>query len=374
MPAVTMSVHGPRDLSLDIEAGSPKKRPGRIIVIDGRALLMRDVPSEAGFEIDALDGPVLMTRLVVTLLDQAFPAGPDAVPARHAVRVLEKTRAIQVATASAEARFEAPWTLTGTLERRDGRIEYDLRFSARSEDGRFSLAARGFWAKESTATPLDESMPLDGWTVHWLGPMTTIAPTGTTTDYAAQPAVGPWKDVGALRKWISEEPARRASRRTPVDAANPGRPESISFEAVEIARGGARRSLGATVREYQPGIDVLAEDTPHRATRKSLPLAYGLSLSTDVYREAELSGFGLVLAKENADCFSWEWFEKGNSDVYRKLRGDGTVKVALAENAGLRELIAVEFLDDIVLQCEDQSTGIVHEAHVRKGSVFRLRP
>jgi len=206
MPAMTMTVHGADDLSLEVEDGGPKKRPARIVVVDGRAMLMRDVPTEAGFEIDALDGPVLMARLMATLLDQAFPAGPDALPARHAVHVVQKTRAIQVATASAEGRFEAPWRLTGTVSRRDDRIEYDLRFSARTEDGPFSLDARGFWVREPRATPLDESLPLDGWTIHWLGALTTRAPSSTTTDYLAQPAAAAWKDLAALKKWLSEHP------------------------------------------------------------------------------------------------------------------------------------------------------------------------
>ena len=52
-------------------------------------------------------------------------------------------------------------------------------------------------------------MSLDGWTVHWLGPMTMTAADGTTLDYTAQPASRHWNDVATLRKWISEEPARR---------------------------------------------------------------------------------------------------------------------------------------------------------------------
>ena len=46
-------------------------------MIAGRALLMWGVPHEKGYEIDALDGPVLMNSLAVTLLDQAFPKGPE---------------------------------------------------------------------------------------------------------------------------------------------------------------------------------------------------------------------------------------------------------------------------------------------------------
>jgi hypothetical protein len=44
--------------------------------------------------------------------------------------------------------------------------------------------------------------------------------------------------------------------------------------------------------------------------------------------------------------------------------------------AGLRsqELVAVEFLDDIVLTSEDHESGTSHEVRVNKGSVLRLKP
>ena len=217
-------------------------------------------------------------------------------------------------------------------------------------------------------------MPLDGWTVHWLGPMTMTSGQGTVLDYAARPASELWKDVGALRKWLSDEPNRRASRRVPVDPSNPGRPESISFEAFEIDKTGGRKSLGAAVREYKPGTDVLAEETAHNATSKTLSLGHGLSVSTDVYRKPALTGFGLVLVKDRTACFSWEWFDKDSGDVFSKLQGGGKVKVRIVDSGGTQELAAVEFLDDVLLDCRDQSNGTVYEARIKKRSVLRLRP
>jgi hypothetical protein len=371
-PTTTMTLHPQQDFSIDIKGG--KGQRGKIIVIGGRAMLMREVAHEKGYEIDALDGPVLMNQLIVTLLDQAFPAGPSSVRSRHRVRIEQKMRAIRIATSSASGRFEAPWTLTGTVRRRDGRIEYDLRFSARTPDGPYSFDASGFWVKESNISPVDERMPLDGWTVHWLGPMTMTSAQGTTLDYAARPASELWEDVAALRKWISEEPDRRASRRVPVDPSNPGRPESISFEAFEIDKTGTRKALGSAVREYKPGTDVLAEDTGHNAISKTLSLGHGLSVSTDVYRESTLTGFGLVLVKDRTPCFSWEWFDNDSGDVFSKLQGGGKVKVRIVDSGGTQELAAVEFLDDVVLDCQDRSNGTVYEARVKKGSVLRLRP
>jgi hypothetical protein len=372
--ATTMTLHRDHDFSVDIGADGSSGTQGKIIVIAGRAMLMRGVPHEKGYEIDALDGPVLMNQLAVTLLDQAFPKGPESVRTTQKVRIAQKMRAIRIATASASGRFEPPWTLTGAVQRADGRIGYDLQFTSGSSNGVKSFHVAGYWVKESILPPLDEQMSLEGWTLHWLAPMTTASEQGTAFDYAAKPASEHWKDVAALRKWIAAEPARRASRRLPVDAANPGRLETLTFEASEIDKRGARTRLGEIVREYKPGIDVVAEDSQHQATSKTLALGHGLSLSTDVYREAALKGFGLVLVKDDSPCFSWEWFDRESGDVFRKLLGGGKVKVSVVESAAFVELAGVEFLDDIALQCEDRSNGTTHEARVKKGSVFRLRP
>lgn len=374
MPATTLTVHDGNDFSVVFPRRRARREHGRLIVIDGRVMLMRDVAHEPGYETDVLDGSVLIAQLVVSLLDQAFPAGPSSVLESHPVEVRQKSRAIRVATPSASARFDAPWVLTGTVRRRAERVEYDLRFSARTPEGPYSFKARGFWQKEPKPPSLDERMPLDGWTVHWLGPMTTTSADGTTRDHAAQPASSDWKSVADLRTWISEEPARRADRRTPVDASNPGRLQAISFEAFVTDKHGPARSLGTATREYRPGTDVLAEDTEHDATRKTLSLGLGLSLSTDVYREPSVTGFGLVLVKDGTPCFSWEWFDKDSGDVFTKLQGGGKATVTIVDSSGFQELGAVEFLDDVVLGCRDKSTGTVYEARITKGSVLRLRP
>src|SRR4051794_34477717 len=122
-----MTMHGSDDFSIDIENVSGTG--GTIIVVGGRAMLMKGVEHEMGYEIDALDGPVLMHQLVTTLLDQAFPNGPTSVGDSVPIKLVQKERAIRIATMSAGGRLEAPWTLTGTARRVDNRIEYDLQFA-----------------------------------------------------------------------------------------------------------------------------------------------------------------------------------------------------------------------------------------------------
>ena len=370
--ATTMTMHGADDFSIDIE-DTPATH-GRIIVLAGRAMLMKDVQHETGYEIDALDGPVLMHQLVITLLDQAFPKGPSSVSGSFPIRIAQKTRPIRIATQSADGLIEAPWTLTGTARRADGRIGYDLQLAFTAENSERKLAFTGFWQKAPLATPLDDRMSLAGWTVHWLTPMTSTSDQGTILDYGAKPASQHWADVAALRKYIADEPVRRAKRRKPADTANPGRPEHFAFEASQVDGHEVRTLLGKKAVEYRPGRDVVVEEMPNAAFAKTLALDYGLSVSTTVYREPKLTGFGLSLEKEGSDCFSWEWFKHDSGEIFSKLVGRGKVRVSVTGDARQQELVAVEFLDDIPLRCEDRRTGITYEAVVKTGSTFRVKP
>lgn len=100
-------MHDGADFSLEIEPKSPATSKGRILVIAGRAMLMKDVAHEAGYEIDALDGPVLTHQLVMTSLDQAFPKGPGSVASgKPSFKIVQKKRAIRIATSSAGGRMK----------------------------------------------------------------------------------------------------------------------------------------------------------------------------------------------------------------------------------------------------------------------------
>jgi hypothetical protein len=365
----TMIMHGPEDFSVQIE-DAPGAR-GTIVVVGGRAMLMKNVQHESGYEIDALDGPVLMHQLVMTLLDQAFPHGPASVSASVPIKIVHKARAIRIATSSAGGRLEAPWTLTGSARHAGDRIDYDLQFVFTADGSTKSLGFAGFWEKAPAAPSLDGQMSLDGWTVHWLTPMTSTSEHGTILDYGAKPVSEHWADLATLRKYIADEPSRRARRRVPADPENPGPTQTFSYEAFTVDNGGVRTRLGQSIRKYRPGADVLVERMPADVWNKTLRLDYGLSISASVYPKEMLTGFGLVISKEDSG-FSWEWFDRESGDVFRKLRGGGKVRVSVREDAGSQELVAVEFLDDIVLKCEDKRSGSTHEVRVKRGSVLRL--
>jgi hypothetical protein len=64
-------------------------------------MLTKNVPLEKGYEIDALDGPVLTLKLVTELLRVAVPDGPNAITKSTAVNLHERIKSIEVNTASA---------------------------------------------------------------------------------------------------------------------------------------------------------------------------------------------------------------------------------------------------------------------------------
>jgi hypothetical protein len=199
----TVRKYGAEDFSVDVDDGS--QTTGRMIVLAGRALLMKDVPHERGYEIDALDGPALLHQLVVTLLDQAFPGGPMSVGASAPVKMQQPARAIQVSTPSADLRLAAPWSLSGTAHRSGDSIDYDLEFVFDVEGSKVAMLLAGSWQKASTAPALDDQMTLEGWMVFWLTPMSSESKEGTILDFGAKPAPGRWADLRALRKYLADE-------------------------------------------------------------------------------------------------------------------------------------------------------------------------
>lgn len=95
-----------------------KKEIGEMMVISGQSqwMLAKNVPLEKGYAIDALDGAVLNLKLVLELLSAAAPGGPETVKEKATFDVKERTRSIEVSTASASGGLEAPWTLHAVIE------------------------------------------------------------------------------------------------------------------------------------------------------------------------------------------------------------------------------------------------------------------
>ena len=74
-----------------------------IVSVGGQVMLIQNVELEEGYEIDAMDGPVLMLQLALTLLEKGIADGPESLPTEGIVEVQkdEQAEPIEVSTTSA---------------------------------------------------------------------------------------------------------------------------------------------------------------------------------------------------------------------------------------------------------------------------------
>jgi hypothetical protein len=158
------------------------------------------------------------------------------------------------------------------------------------------------------------------------------------------------------------------------------RAEQLTFEAFAVAPSGERERLAGGVQTYDPAKDIVIRESDGGGSThwtKWIVLEGDFAISVSVYREPELTGFGMTVARPD-DGFSWEWFDLESGDVFLKRQGSARVKVTVLNGEGFQELQAVEFLDDVVLRYLDDMSKPpgthTHELLVRKGSVVRVAP
>jgi len=200
------------DFRVDVDSsiGSEVSR-GSIGMIEGRTMIARGLKLEPGYEIDAVDSPILSVRLLFALLTRAIPGGPDALKGQRKIDLSEPQFGIQFATPSAEGHITAPWRVVGMVDRAGDVITYDLHLTGGTRDplGRAGrpvdmvfggrLAAR----KEPV---FQETMSLAGWRVCGVGPKSKKLGDSTIFDYGAtkDPGVG-GGTVADIRAALKEE-------------------------------------------------------------------------------------------------------------------------------------------------------------------------
>lgn len=128
-------------------------------------------------------------------------------------------------------------------------------------------------------------------------------------------------------------------------------------------------------------VDVVewGKQDPHPTWLKSVALPMGFDVGLFVVRDSEVPGFGLWIGNlHHPQGFSWEWFDVESGDIYRKLQGEGSVRVTQAQYPDGVEIQSVEFLTDITLRFqEDMRKGPGKKTHVvvvSKGSILRFGP
>jgi hypothetical protein len=164
--------------------------------------------------------------------------------------------------------------------------------------------------------------------------------------------------------------------------AGAARAESIRYELYELSDGGGRTLLEKGVRDYTVS-DVAVSVNWFGSTfwSKEIPVVKGFSAGASIYRETDLTGFGLWLKDHGTGDggFSWDWFNRESGLVYRKLQGRGRVRVTLVRSSQFQEIAAIEVLEDITLRVKSRSRFIVndrdtHNLVIAKGSVLRFAP
>lgn len=206
-----------RDMRIDVDSRHGEKTEhGTLMLVSGRALLIKDLAVEDRYAIDAIDAPLLIYKLAITLLDQAIPEGPDQVQSSRKIDVSEATRRIHVATASAEGDFAAPWSITGTVERQNSTtIKYSLILDYTDQDRRRKVPLHGTWGRSKRPPVMDGKMSVEGWRLYALGPMVLKQEGNSILDFGAQTKPVAVKTLGQLREVLRKEEQASAKSKVP---------------------------------------------------------------------------------------------------------------------------------------------------------------
>lgn len=199
------------DIQIDVEVSDGKKiAKGKIFMVGGRVMVTRGPVTEPGYEIDALDAPVLEQELVFRLLGAALPSGPEEIKGVRKIDYKSDKTGIQFATPSAQGLISAPWHVTGDVNViAPNVVEYHLRLTAAStgnpagQGGEYAANFSGSLSKVTSAK-IDDSTSLVGWNVFGVGVQSRKAGNGTAIDYGAAPAPTPYKTVADIRKNLAE--------------------------------------------------------------------------------------------------------------------------------------------------------------------------
>lgn len=154
--------------------------------------------------------------------------------------------------------------------------------------------------------------------------------------------------------------------------------ESISYEIYSFVGNSDGQLIAKGTKEYSlSDIEVIEKE--HRGEihwAKALELEDGFKVGASIYREPEITGFGLW-AKQTPCGFSWEWFNISGPSKYNKLQEGGSISVEYYKSNGLKEIIAVHFDTDISLRLDEarkEIGGKTHRILVKKGSILKFSP
>lgn len=178
---------------------------GTLIVLAGKTMLSKGLILRKGYEIDALDTPIIMMQLLFDILNKVLPSGPASITKNLKIAHSEANIPIHISTKSASAHFNAPWVVNGLFSQPTiDTIKYDFSFATSVHDGiNYTLKMNGELHQKPNQT-LDDTMALDGWKVYQLGPTNSHGKEVTSFDYGAQLIDYKASTLGELRNELSQ--------------------------------------------------------------------------------------------------------------------------------------------------------------------------
>lgn len=196
------------DIQVEVENSDGEKLVrGKILMVGGRVLAVQGPITEQGYEIDALDAPVLEYQLILKLLSKALPNGPEEIRGKKAVNFKEEKEGISLATPSAGGTIPAPWRVRGEV-RADSAAVVDFKLTLTSAGSKSTeireTTFAGELSKDANAK-IDDSISLEGWNLFGVGVQQRKTDNGTIYDYGAGPAPAAYRTVSDVRKRIAQD-------------------------------------------------------------------------------------------------------------------------------------------------------------------------
>lgn len=203
---------GSMDIQMDVETfdGNSTVR-GKILMVGGRIMATQGPITEPGYELDALDVPVLEMQLVLRVLGRVLPRGPADLRGFRKIDYRDAKVGIQFATPSADGFIPTPWSVKGDVNViASDTITYELSLRYKRDESGSSLAQEQVTHFEgrllkAASVKIDDRFSLEGWNVLGVGPQTRKLAGETIVDYSAAPTTSQYRTIADIRKKIAED-------------------------------------------------------------------------------------------------------------------------------------------------------------------------
>lgn len=155
--------------------------------------------------------------------------------------------------------------------------------------------------------------------------------------------------------------------------ASLARAEKISYEIYAMNGADLPTLISKGVKDYG-AADILVEEKSNGGRvnwSKSLELDGGFSIGASIYREPEVTGFGLW-AQRSPCGFSWEWFNSTDPGHFKKLQEFGQLSVSYRAEGSLKEIAKIVFDSDVSIRLNESQdpNRKTHRILIKKGSVL----